>query len=341
MRSIDTGLLPLAGASRFYDWRGMADFENLPSAYGPALGVQVVSPHPDASSFQAPITWLWSNQGGAERVQRAARGRPARSTSRGWSRSSATPFRVAAPRRCGMLLEGAEPASSSAQRVQAMLLEWDGSTATDSVGASLYHVFRQRLSRKLLEGSAPVEGLARAARRRPSPRRASRSRARSTASDPRRSRRLRDAALDETWSFMRSSVSANPKKWNWGEVHELRLRHAFERLGDGPLAWVGRRLGSGPFAAPGDPDSVWTMYNGDLPDDALELGPALRYAVDLGDPEHALFGLAGGQSGHPGSPHYADALADWLSGQPRPLWMHASDVSYHQKGTWELHPADP
>jgi penicillin amidase len=83
------------------------------------------------------------------------------------------------------------------------------------------------------------------------------------------------------------------------------------------------------------------MFNGDLPDEALELGPALRYAVDLGDPEHALFGLAGGQSGHPGSPHYADALADWLSGQPRPLWMHASDVSYHQKGTWELHPADP
>jgi penicillin amidase len=71
------------------------------------------------------------------------------------------------------------------------------------------------------------------------------------------------------------------------------------------------------------------------------LGPALRYAVDLGDPDHALFGLAGGQSGHPGSPHYTDAFGDWLAGRPRPLWMHASDVSYHQKGTWELQPADP
>jgi len=73
----------------------------------------------------------------------------------------------------------------------------------------------------------------------------------------------------------------------------------------------------------------------------VRLGPALRYAVDLGDPDHALFGLAGGQSGHPGSPYYTDGLTDWLAGRPRPLWMHASDVSYHQNGTWKLHPAQP
>ncbi len=339
VRSIDTGLLPLAGASRFYDWRGTADFEDLPSSYGTALPVQVVSPHPDAASFNAPITWLWSNQGGAERVRELLAREGALDVEALVAVQRDTVSRRG-PATVRLLLEGAEPASSSAQRVKAMLLEWDGSTATDSVGASLYHVFRQRLSGKLLEGlslskgsralleqaePAPGIALARALDR----------------VGPEKVSLSRDAALDETWSFMRSRVSANPKKWTWGEVHELRLRHAFERLGNGPLAWVGRRLGSGPFAAPGDPDSVWTMFNGDLPDGALELGPALRYAVDLGDPEHALFGLAGGQSGHPGSQHYADALADWLSGQPRPLWMHASDVSYHQKGTWELQPADP
>jgi len=339
VRSIDTGLLPLAGVSRFYDWRGMADFDGLPSTHGAALGVQVVSPHPEAAAFQAPVTWLWSNQGGAERVRELLMGNRLLEVEDLVAIQRDTTSRRG-PATVRMLLQGAEPATSSAQRVKAMLLEWDGSTATDSVGASLYHVFRQRLSRKLLEGlslskgsralldqaePAPGIALARALDR----------------VTPDKASQLRDAALDETWSFMRSRVSANPKKWNWGELHELRLRHAFERLGERPLAWVGRRLGSGPFPAPGDPDSVWTMFNGDLPDDALELGPALRYAVDLGDPEHALFGLAGGQSGHPGSPHYADALADWLSGQPRPLWMHASDVSYHQKGTWELRPADP
>jgi acyl-homoserine lactone acylase PvdQ len=60
--------------------------------------------------------------------------------------------------------------------------------------------------------------------------------------------------------------------------------------------------------------------------------------VDLADTDHMLLGLAGGQSGHPGAPHYDDALADWLQGQPRPLWMHAADIAYHERGVWELHP---
>ncbi len=339
LRAIDTGLLPLAGASRFYDWHGIADFETLPSVFGATVPVQVVSPHPDAADFRAPVAWLWSNQGGAERV-RELLARPGELDIEDLVAVQRDTVSRRGPATVRRLLENAAPASSAAQRVRAMLLEWDGSTATDSVGASLYHVFRQRLARGVLEGLSLSKG----------------SRALLEQAEPapgiaiaraldrvgiEKLAGLRDAALDETWSFMRTRVSANPKRWTWGEVHELRLRHAFERFGSGPLAWVGWRLGVGPFPAPGDADSAWTMYNGDLPDDALELGPALRYAVDLGDANHALFGLAGGQSGHPGSDHYADALGDWLSGRPRPLWMHASDVSYHQKGTWELHPADP
>ena len=146
---------------------------------------------------------------------------------------------------------------------------------------------------------------------------------------------LIEGALDETWATMRTQISANPKKWAWGELHGVRLVHEFERSGSGTLRWVGRRLGVGPFAAPGDPDTAWTMYHGALPDYALELGPGLRYAVDLGDPDHALVGLAGGQSGSSGSAHYADALRDWLAGRPRPLWMHQSDVAYHRR-RWEL-----
>jgi penicillin G amidase len=339
VRSIDTGLLPLAGASRYYDWRGTVDFEALPSLYGTSLPVQVVSPHPDAASFRAPVTWLWSSQGGAERV-RELLARPGDFDVEDLVAIQRDTVSRRGPATLRLLLASAAPESSSAQRVRTMLLEWDGSTATDSVGASLYHVFRQRLARKLLEGLSLSKG-SRALLEQAEPAPGIVLERALDRVGPEKLASSRDTALDETWSFMRTRVSANPKKWTWGEVHELRLRHAFERLGSGPLAWVGRRLGSGPFEAPGDPDSAWTMYNGDLPDDALELGPALRYAVDLGDADHALLGLAGGQSGHPGSDHYADALGDWLTGQPRPLWMHASDVSYHQKGTWELHPADP
>jgi penicillin amidase len=339
VRAIDTGLLPLAGASRYYDWRGTADFDALPSAYGPSLSAQVVSPHPDAASFKSPVAWLWSSQGGAERV-RDLLARPGALDIEDLVAIQRDTVSRRGPVSAKRLLADAVPASSAAQKVRTILLEWDGSTATDSVGASVYHVFRQRLGGKLLEGLGLSEG-SRALLAQAEPASGVALERALDRVGPERTANALDSALDETWSFLRTHVSANPRKWSWGEVHELRLEHAFERFGRGPLAWVGHRLGSGPFAAPGDPDSVWTMYSGELPVTEIELGPALRYAVDLGDPDHALFGLAGGQSGHPGSDHYADALEDWLAGRPRPLWMHASDVSYHQKGTWQLHPADP
>ena len=73
---------------------------------------------------------------------------------------------------------------------------------------------------------------------------------------------------------------------------------------------------------------------------APRIGPGLRLAVDLGEARHAWVGLAGGQSGHPGSDHYDDALEDWLHGRPRPLWMSPSDVAYHEAGVWDLLPGE-
>jgi acyl-homoserine lactone acylase PvdQ len=80
------------------------------------------------------------------------------------------------------------------------------------------------------------------------------------------------------------------------------------------------------------------MYFGALPSDR-GVGPGLRFAIDLGDLDHPQYGLAGGQSGHTRSPHYDDALRDWLRGRPRPLWLHPRDLEYLGKGRWTLHPA--
>jgi len=336
IRAIDTGLLPVSGSSRFYDWRGMIPFDELPTTFGAGLGPQVVSTHVEGEAFHHPVSWLWSSQGAADRVRELVAQEGGIDVERMVAIQRDTVSRRG-PASLRLLIGDLEPASSSAQRAKAMLLEWDGSTSRDSAGASLYHVFRQRLAHRLLESlNLSRDALALLDQAEPAPGlvlartldRVGRDKAGS----------MIEGALDETWATMRTQISANPKKWAWGEIHELRLVHEFERSGSGTLRWVGRRLGVGPFPVPGDPDTAWTMYHRGLPDRALELGPGLRYAVDLGDPDHALVGLAGGQSGSSGSDHYADALADWLAGRPRLLWMHQSDVAYHQKGTWELRP---
>ncbi len=148
-----------------------------------------------------------------------------------------------------------------------------------------------------------------------------------------------ESALEKTWRFLQAEISANPRRWSWGKLQQLRVRHAFELLGGGRLRWLGRRLGRGPYPVGGDPDSLWTMYHSGLPMTGRGVGPVLRYAVDLADPGHAQFGLAGGQSGHYGSAHYDDALEEWLAGRPRTLWTEASELAHQQTGSWELYPA--
>ena len=51
IRSIETGLLPVPGRSRYYDWRGFIAFDDLPRRSGKNLDWLVVTPH--AEGFKA------------------------------------------------------------------------------------------------------------------------------------------------------------------------------------------------------------------------------------------------------------------------------------------------
>jgi acyl-homoserine lactone acylase PvdQ len=222
--------------------------------------------------------------------------------------------------------------------VRDALLAWNGSTAADSVGAAAYHVFRQQLTRLLLaqrfgETDPLVQEIARAE---PVPglvlaRFLDRTRGSA-------GRDLITDALEDSWTWLAQRVSNNPKRWVWGRLRGIRFAHAFEQLGSGGLYWIGRGLGIGPIAVPGDPDSAWTVHHGGLLQGETVVGPGVRYQVDLADVYHSQIQLAGGQSGYRGSRYYADGLEDWLRARPRLLWMHPSDVDDHEIGAWQLDP---
>jgi penicillin amidase len=65
----------------------------------------------------------------------------------------------------------------------------------------------------------------------------------------------------------------------------------------------------------------------------------MRYVTDLGDPDATRFVLCGGQSGHPGSPAYADHLDDWLAGRTRQLAWSDEAIAALARSTIELEPA--
>lgn len=113
-------------------------------------------------------------------------------------------------------------------------------------------------------------------------------------------------------------------------AHRMRLQHP---LGVVPVLRV--VANARVFEVPGDPDTVWQQSGFENPGNPYAMvGPSHRHVIDLSDFDRSLAVLAGGQSGHPASPHYLDQLELWRSGGARRApWTHAAleaVAQYHQ-----------
>jgi penicillin amidase len=134
------------------------------------------------------------------------------------------------------------------------------------------------------------------------------------------------AALGDAVELASSRWGSDPKRWEWGKVRPFTLRH--------PLGRAGRILAStldGPTVpGTGAPETVFKnqFLRSDREHMDPSFGPVIRLVFDFSDLEGASSYLfAGGQSGWPGSPHYADQLEDWRFARPRPLTPKSNATS--------------
>jgi len=126
----------------------------------------------------------------------------------------------------------------------------------------------------------------------------------------------RHTALRTAWSEalagLEGQLGVDREAWSWGRAHVLVLRHP---LGATPL--LTELFQRGPVSHPG----TWNTLNNSLydPNRLFETtsGVSYRLLVDLAGPTQAV--TPGGQSGHPGSPHYDDQLPLWAGGAYHPL----------------------
>jgi penicillin G amidase len=100
--------------------------------------------------------------------------------------------------------------------------------------------------------------------------------------------------------------------WSWGQTHSIRFRHPLDQLGG-----AAEVLDLGPLPRPGDGYTV----NAAAFDDSWQQveGPSYREILDAQDWDRSLAVNTPGQSGQPGSPHYADLLPLWDAGKYFPL----------------------
>ncbi|GIW41767.1 MAG: peptidase S45 [Candidatus Binatia bacterium] len=106
-------------------------------------------------------------------------------------------------------------------------------------------------------------------------------------------------------------------RWEWGKARPFELRHPL--AGAHPV--LRRLFDPKPLPGRGAPETVFKnqFLRADRESLHVAVGPVARIVVDLAAPERAGYSLAGGQSGWPRSPHYADLLQDWMENRLRPL----------------------
>jgi penicillin amidase len=120
-------------------------------------------------------------------------------------------------------------------------------------------------------------------------------------------------ALAEAVLRVREELGSDPRRWAWRDRHSLTYTHqTLGRSGVAPVEWIFNR---GPYHT----DSGLNQVNRHAvrlyePDQVVYAG-ALRMIHDVSDWSLGLYAATSGQSGHIRSPHYDDAIEDWVEGR--------------------------
>lgn len=312
------------------DWRGFVPFEGIPHWVDPERGwIASANNAVVGNDYAHPLFGTW---GGDHRARRL------RDLLTALEKFSLNDFQtlqmdvhsVRAQELAPLLLNFLSP---DANGVIKHLREWDFRFTEDSVGATLFDVWFNRWSHRVARERFPQEldsllvpqiyGLANALLR----------------GDDARwfggkdVSQLARQCLVEAIAWLREKMGDDVNQWQWGKLHTLTLQHPLSNRG-GLLREV---VTIGPLPHHGGYN---TINNANVAYGTHETwaGVSYRLTCDLSEP--ALHGCnCGGQSGQPGSPHYADQLDDWLQGRFHPIPLERERVESIAKATLRLHPS--
>lgn len=331
------GLLPAPGDGR-YEWQGFLPASELPEEYNPARHFIATANHnilPPGYPHMLGFDW-----GAPFRFHRLSEvlSKPARFT----RRFTITDFErlqhdeVSLPaRELVELLSQVRDVDAELRPWVDRLAKWDRVVSRDSGEAALYEIWLTKLP-ATFKGRLPEEAWTLVERQlsisRTLPLFKSPT-ARWFGDDPRAGR---DAALlsslREAVAEARKRLGDDPAKWRWGSLHRTAVQH--------PLAITDERravFGLPPFEVGGDSNTARVSAG---PDFTVNFGASFREVLDVADWDRSVATSVPGQSGQPGSPHYADLLPLWAEGKYFPLLFSRDKIEEASKDRLVLEPGE-
>ncbi len=323
-----TGTWILDGASPAHSWRGYLTWAELPKVINPPEGFLVTANNRVAPNLPPTIACgFWEPAYRATRIATLLDRCPTARVE-DMARIQTDVLSVQA---AGILAHLVRPVAgelqdSRARKAADLLLAWDCAMLADSAPGALYHLFYQELLhacfRSVIEAQAPdlftkyfsllhlaVPAADGALLRGDGP------------WFPMGRGPMVERCLAAAWEQATARLGSVPVMWRWGRLHTLTLWHTLgrgKRWFSRAVAWL-LDLNRGPYPRPGDGMTVNLAAFPLTEPFAVGVGPSYRQIVDLGSPDESRWIIAGGTSGDPRSPHYADQVDAWLSGMYRPM----------------------
>lgn len=342
VRARGEGLVPSPGWTGQYEWTGYVPFDELPRIFNPSDGLWATANHNLAKDSRHFFTREWQNPTRYHRIRQVLESK-ARHSAIDFGALQADELSVTSLEIARLLAAHLRPRTEMERRALEYLRGWDGRVSADSVPPSIVQAFFLEWVRvchaesvgdllPLLYGVGPHPILAGIS-------------SLYTAGIPRMLVRLRawaDAgapghrearAFAEALQLLRQRLGSDIRRWQWGRLHQLKLKHALSvqkplgLLFDLPACPSGGDLETVRVAGP-PPGTL----------DAGNVAPSYRLIADLSDWDQTLSIIPAGQSGQRGSPHYADQLHDWRRGAYHPLPFTRPAIARRARHTLRLIP---
>ncbi len=349
LRTGGDGYAPVPGWDGEHEWQGYVPFDELPEAFNPPDGLFATANTRPAAPCRHFLSRDWVDASRWVRIMDLLRQQPRHSLEEAQAMQTDVTS-VPAQEVARLLVASAAawaPTEAALQplRVRALgyLANWKGEMGPQSVPAAIYSVFRREYVRRrhrdlpapllaYVLGQGVDEVLAgvstfhhRAA-----------GYLLGYLQEPANPQEIGEA-FDTALGELRRLLGPDPVNWQWGRLHQILFAHP---IGLGaPLLDRFLGLSQGPVPIGGDADTIaqsgsdpWHPYM------ASTFTVSYRQLFEAGDWDKGLFILPTGQSGHPGSPHYADMLEAWRRGEYRPLLFTRAAVEREVTETIHLGP---
>lgn len=222
----------------------------------------------------------------------------------------------------GIVASVGEPSNVIEAQALALLASWDGELGTDSPVGSIYNVFFWHWHQRVIREQFPAawQSIATESGNGLSAALLHENHGEWFASDD-----ARRSAIAETFSaavtWLSNKLGGEPDTWHWGRLHTLGGVHPAART---PLQHQLFNVEQLPHQ--GGTSTLANAHFGLGGSFTTRLGASYRFITDLADGQSTRAICWPGQSGQPGSPHYADQHLPYLSDDYFPAYAEASNT---------------